>query len=420
MSGHSPPWSVDSERALLGACVVGDSVMSSLPWLQPEMFFSPAHQAMFRAFRAIHSRGHGIDLVTVKDELKVSGTLDEVGGIEYVIQAVEAVESAGNAAYYADSVRKYWIRREIASRAENLKNCALDGDVSEAVGLATTMAQGLLPSTTYEFQVGDVVDQLDERLEPGLESTFSRVNQFSPVGGFYRGEANFIVAKRGKGKSLILCQEARNACEQGKRVAFVTLEMDAKMTVRRILHQMTSCRSRYDADRLGLVSDWDKAVEQIGFWDLVLYDTSTADDGADTVEAVYDWVLAKHEQRPIDVLLVDYVQLLGTTQRHHGDTERNVIVAKKLKKLSKRCGFVPIFAAQLQEHEGQKFIRHTKEYEDMAAYVLLMYHLKDKDSGFEGDVLECTKNRHGMFPWKTPVSLHPTCFTVDETQRREA
>lgn len=399
-------WSLESEMALLGSCLLSEKVMPSLPWLKADMFYQPAHRTLFQAFKAIVGRGHAVDLVTVRSEL--GQRIAEVGGIEYVRQCAEAVPSAKNAAYYADSVRKDWIRRELIGRAESLVACANEGDVSELVGHASSMAQGLLPSTTYEFDGSDVAADLSDRIEPGLRSTFSRVNAFSGSGGFYKGEPNFIVAKRGGRKSIVLAQEARNACEQGLRVAIVSLEMDAKTLMRRIIRQMCTCSDRHYADRLGMANEYDEAVKAVSFWDLLIYDTSTADDGADEVEAVCEWVSAKHEQRPLDVLIVDYVQLLGTRKRHSGDTERNVIVARALKKLSKRCGFVPLFAAQLQEHEGARFIRHTKEYEDSAAYVLLMYQ-KDGE-----DVIECTKNRHGEFPWHTPVKFNPINLTVTE------
>ena len=398
--------------ATLGSLWLSESAFAKCPYLRREMFWQPAHQTIFDVLRDISVQGRGLDLVTIKAELIARGQLAQVGGVEYIKQLYDAVANSDNAAFYADIVRTKWVRRELMARARRVLSLAAGGpesDYRDAVEAASVMVQGLLPSTSYEFSIADLLDGLSDSLPAGQPSGLSCIDEHSKCGGFYPSEPNYIVSKRGVGKSVFLLQMIRKACDEGKHVLFVSLEMDGKQVTQRLLQQLTGCWSKDHAAGLELGAEWKAANEDMRLWDLLVYDTSTVEVGASCVENVRDWVLAKHEARSVDLLVVDYVQLLRTSERTHGKTEVMETVEAKLRALSRRCGFVPLYAAQLQENkDGAAYIRNSLEFENGASLVL---HLLEQEDGYK---LLCTKNRHGKGRWDKTLVLDRTHLTFSE------
>lgn len=383
---------LEAETALVGSVALSRKASEQVVWVKPVMFYQPANGEILDAVRSVYSNGAGeCDLVLLRDELRARGTLNDVGGTDYLKQVMESVPSASNVSYYAEIVRECWARREMVARADLLRDQAVKGDLSDAVETGSTILKGLLDSTTHEVDIADAVESLPTKIVPGIPSGFPRIDRRSMAGGFYRGESNIIAAKRGGRKSLILCQFVRLACEAGFRGAFVSLEMDAQTVVRRILRQMTGFGSFDEAARTGEVfaHEYRAAQKEMGFWDLLIYDTTDADEGADTVEAVRDWVLAKHTHRPLDFVVIDYCQLLETAKPYGDDRRKNAYMARVLRRLAKKCGYVPLYAAQMQEFEGQKYVRHSSEWEDGAGYVFVTF---EKDGEW---IMRNTKNRHG-------------------------
>ena len=79
--------------------VVGDDIANVLEILGPEDFYKPAHRKIFDSVVALFGRGEAIDAVTVAEELRRSGHLEEVGGKPYLLHLVSSVPAASNAGY---------------------------------------------------------------------------------------------------------------------------------------------------------------------------------------------------------------------------------------------------------------------------------------------------------------------------------
>ena len=54
----------------------------------------------------LYERGEPIDLITVSEQLKIRGSLDAVGGLEYLTGLVNAVPTTANAKHYAKIVEE--------------------------------------------------------------------------------------------------------------------------------------------------------------------------------------------------------------------------------------------------------------------------------------------------------------------------
>ena len=79
--GHLQPQALDLEEAVLGALMVeGDAYSEISEILRPESFYKHEHQLIFQAISSLAMQQHPIDILTVAEELRKKGNLEEVGG----------------------------------------------------------------------------------------------------------------------------------------------------------------------------------------------------------------------------------------------------------------------------------------------------------------------------------------------------
>src|SRR5215831_10290665 len=77
--GRIPPQARDLEEAVLGALMLEkDALTAVIDFLKPESFYVESHQKIFGAIQRLFARNEPIDILTVTDDLRKSGELDEV------------------------------------------------------------------------------------------------------------------------------------------------------------------------------------------------------------------------------------------------------------------------------------------------------------------------------------------------------
>lgn len=400
-------YNLESERALLGAAILESKAADEMiRRMTAQHFWSPQHQQIFEVIKAIRMRGGDPDLVTVKHGLDARGELEDVGGVAYLIQLAEAVPSASNAGYYADLVSQDWRYREVIKRGKELVALAEKGDWPEAVKSGLGVLHGLADDGTFEYDVADVVESLDEEDLPGVPSFFDSVNSSLRLGGYPRGEVTIIGAPTGVGKTLVMCQDIGKSCDDGLNVAAVTLEMSCQAIMRRIAKQQTGFWSIKEAHRFSdhhgqEFAAWQKSVALD--WSLSFYDTSLLADSEITVADVCAWVKHRHEIAPLDLVYVDYAQLL--TGGRGEEWQRQASVSRALRALAKRLGIAVVALVQIEQDAASRNyqIRGSREYGKDAAMTLFLTY--EKMDGEDFTWLNCVKNRHGKNKWRTELRM---------------
>ena len=115
-----PPQNLDAERGLLGSLLLTNEAADDVAdVLRANHFYSDAHQRIYRAMFELREKGvNGIDAVTLAEELSHRGELEDVGGVPYLMEILDAVPHAAHAKYYAEIVRDKWTQRTLESRSE--------------------------------------------------------------------------------------------------------------------------------------------------------------------------------------------------------------------------------------------------------------------------------------------------------------
>jgi len=109
----TPPQAVSLEEAVLGAILLDKSGLGRVSFLKRAHFYREEHGDIYAACKSLASKGRGIDILTVMDELKSMKKLDFVGGPAYLAELTHRVASSANAEYHARIIVQQFLLREV-------------------------------------------------------------------------------------------------------------------------------------------------------------------------------------------------------------------------------------------------------------------------------------------------------------------
>ena len=96
--GRIPPQNVEAEQSVIGSMLLEKEVIPVITEiLKSEDFYREDHKEIFEAIMDLFDKGEPIDLITVAEQLKLRGSLDNVGGLDYLANITNAVPTTANA-----------------------------------------------------------------------------------------------------------------------------------------------------------------------------------------------------------------------------------------------------------------------------------------------------------------------------------
>ena len=113
--GKMPPQAVDLEEAILGSLMLEkDAFITVSDFLKPDCFYKEAHQKIYRGIQNLSLNNEPVDILTVSEEMKRLGELEEIGGYYYLAQLTSKVASAAHIEFHARIIVQKYIQREFA------------------------------------------------------------------------------------------------------------------------------------------------------------------------------------------------------------------------------------------------------------------------------------------------------------------
>ena len=171
-----PPHNLQAEESVLGALLLSRDAIGAVSeqGLRPDDFYKPGHQHVFDAVRALYSTGAPADTITVADELRKVGLLDQIGGVEALHALQNATPAISNAAHYARIVQDTALLRRLIHVAGDIAELAYGepDDVTKAVDEAESKV-----FKVAEERITDSTQLLSESIKgvmDRLEETFAR------------------------------------------------------------------------------------------------------------------------------------------------------------------------------------------------------------------------------------------------------
>jgi len=140
--GRVPPHNLNAEESLLGALLLSRDAVGTVAemGLAVSDFYKPAHQYVYDAIRGLSATGNPVDAVTVADEIRRAGLLDEIGGAELLLELQNATPAISNVARYAKIVQDTAVLRRLIGVASEIAEIAYNepDDVAKALDEAET------------------------------------------------------------------------------------------------------------------------------------------------------------------------------------------------------------------------------------------------------------------------------------------
>jgi replicative DNA helicase len=314
------PQSIEAECGVLGSIIIDpEAVALVTDWLQPDDFYRDAHRTIYEAIQALYERNEPADFITLCDLLEQQGHLENAGGASYLASLIHCVPTSGNVVYYAQIVAQKAACRRLIHAAGQIAALAYE-EIEDAQERAEQLLFALQRQKRRDFVSLEAVltacmadlEALQNREQHLLGiPTGYRTLDAALGGGLQRSDLVILAARPGNGKtSLALNIAVHAALKEGKRVAFFSLEMGAKqLGLRLIAMQANQDQRRL---RLGLIDDWDRVVRATDtLAEIAIWIDETA--GISHTE-LRSKVRRLHSTHGIDLVMVDYLQLMHATQ----------------------------------------------------------------------------------------------------------
>ncbi len=207
-----PPFAMEAEMAMLGGMILDWQVTGEVAQILkgPEDFYKPAHGTIYSVLLELYDQAQSIDMVQLNQRLVDKGVLEEVGGLEYLVDLVDGTPSAHEAPRYALIVRdKAILRRLIESAGQVLHECYhSDEPVNELLDRAETAIFELAENKDSQSasDIGELLKETYERLERedgqevgGIKTGFRDLDEMT--NGVHAGEMIIIAARPSMGKA---------------------------------------------------------------------------------------------------------------------------------------------------------------------------------------------------------------------------
>lgn len=388
-----------AEVAVLGACLAD----SSCYWrasqiLEAGDFYAEKHQAAFRAMGELSRAGVGIELVTVLSRLQETGRVGVAGGEAYVGSLADGLPDPGNVEHYARIVRDVALKRAVLALATEVQGLAGGAYGSGAEALEHAQAAVLrigASSVSAATPLGDLLKREGDELEreyqekrPTFDLGLADLDRL--LHGYHRGELLVIAAESGVGKTALALTLGAKAAATGRRVLVFSEEMTSRALVRRLLATETKIHNwRLQA---GLIGPGDfqrvaQAIDKMSGYAMWVYQglgSTTA-----RIRAVARSIQVRNG---LDLIVVDYLQIISAGERHENRTQEVTAVARELKAIAKDLN-VPLLTASQVTADGD--VRESRAIKHFADVLLRMTTEDIDDRDARTVTIEVLKQRNG-------------------------
>ena len=256
---HTPPNNPEAEKAVLGAVFLNqEAIATAAEFLTPDEFYRRANQIIFQAMLDLSDADEVIDAVSVSDKLKGQNQLEDVGGVPYLLEVVDAVPSAANIEYYAKLVHKKATQRRLIDTANKIANDGYNED-ENLDDLLDNAEREIMDVSEKRNQsgfkkIGEVVGESWQKIQDlaanggeevtGTATGYIELDKMTT--GLHPGELIILAARPAVGKTAFALNIARNVgTKTNKTVAIFSLEMSAESLVNRMLCAEGSIQSNH-------------------------------------------------------------------------------------------------------------------------------------------------------------------------------
>ncbi len=414
-----PPHNLDIEASLLGAILRNDTILQQkLDKLTSEHFFAPEHQTIFKWIRQTVEAGHKATPATLSHLADNTPNVKALGGKQYLTTLASDVISLINTREYQDTLIDLYTRRQLITVGEDMQQSAhnLDFENTAQKQIETAeqhlynlaekgdMDKGTIPFTTAMTNALETAEKAfkSDGSVVGISTGLRDLDYW--LGGLHPSDLLILAGRPGMGKTALVTNMAFNVAkiyevytdsngkqrQNGGTVLFFSLEMSATQLATRILSEQAEIPS--DKIRRGDIIDGEfntlcQTVTNINQVPLYIDDTPGL-----SVTAMRQKARRQHRRHGLDLIIVDYLQLLQGPAGKRFDNRTNEVseITRHLKLIAKDLDVPVIALSQLSRAVEQREdkrpqlsdLRESGSIEQDADVVMFLYraeyYLKDR------------------------------------------
>jgi replicative DNA helicase len=373
-----PPHDLDAEEAIIGSLLIdGTAIYKIAMVLSRGDFYHERNQWLYEACLALYERNEAINQITVAQELARRDKLEAVGGAAFLSHLISVCPTPLDIEHYAQIVYRLSVMRGLIGAADQISRVGYDAgpDVDTSLSRAEDILFRLRHGHGERdfVHIRQVLDKYFEAAPPSEEeggapeqmpyvlSNFVGLDEF--LGGFQRSDLVIVAGRPSMGKTSLGLSIARNvAVEQKACVAFFSLEMSRESIVMRFLASESGVNSR--RVRFGLHTEDEERhiMDATG----VLSEAAIFIDDSPQLRVVEMRSKARrlHFERGLDLIIVDYLQLMQGEGRGENRVQEISYISRSLKALSRELN-VPVIAVSQLSRQVEWRASHIPQLADL-------------------------------------------------------
>lgn len=371
------PSSPETEKAILGAIILDNTLVAqAIEMLKPSDFYVPSHRRIFTAMIALFERGSEINPILIAEELRRDNSLDASGGVLFLTNLTYGLPHVTSIAQYSKVVRGKSLLRQLVRVANKITAEALEEE-DEPQNILDHAEHAIFALADERIRQGfEHIKHPAERVLEKAESVEHRDLVVTGVATGFRGldtltsglqkqDLVVIAARPSMGKtSLALALAQHAAIETNAVVGIFSLEMSAEALAMRML----CSEANVDAQkfRSGFLSneEWARLGKALG----KLADARIFIDDTPAISVLEMRAKARRlatEQKQLDMIMVDYLQLMsGSTRRVESRQQEVSQISRELKALAKELN-IPLIALSQLSRAPENRTDHRPQLADL-------------------------------------------------------
>jgi replicative DNA helicase len=354
----TPPHSPEAEKTVLGGILINNKNLNVvLSIISIEDFYKEGNRKILEKIAQLVDRGLPVDLLSLSEELKKAGDLDEIGGASYLSSLMDGVPKSLNVEYYAQIIKeKALLRRLILSSAKIISSSyeqREDADqlLEEAQASIIEVAEqrikpGFIPVGALTKPALDVIDSLRGRQDAvtGIPTGFRDLD--SLTSGYHNSEFIVVAGRPSMGKTA-LC--LNTSLYIGLRTDFAVGFFSLEMAKEQIAIRLMCAEAQLDIKkvRTGFIGEREFERLKLSAEELSKAKIFIDETPALTIVEMKAKARRLKMEHNLNLVFVDYMQLMRPGSRFENRTQEISYISRSLKELAKELQIPVVGISQL-------------------------------------------------------------------------
>lgn len=370
---RSAPHNIEAEQALLGAILVNNEAFYRVSdFLEPAHFFEPVHKRIFEVATQLIRANKVATPVTIKTFLPADLAIGDINLAQYLARLAAEATTIINAEDYGRTIHDLALRRALIVIGEDMVNLAYDAPVDRTPAVQIEDSEKRLFDLAEHGHYGGGFNAFETALLSAIDmasAAYKRDGHLSGLatglsdldrllGGLQASDLVILAGRPGMGKTALATNIAFNVARawqgeiqadgsmktvDGGIVGFFSLEMSSEQLATRIIAEQSEVpsadirRGKITEDQFAKIVAASREMQKVPLY--------VDQSGGLSVAQLAARARRLKRQRGLDLLIVDYIQLLQGSSRRGSDNRVQEVteITNHLKALSKELN-VPILA----------------------------------------------------------------------------